>query len=321
MNLSLLHTPDGVRDFYGIELDYKNYIMNRFEENIKLYGYDEIQTPTLEFLNVFLEETNYSYESKTFRFIDRDGETLVLRPDYTPSVARCAVKYFSDENYPLRFFYKGNAFSNKGLYEGKAIEVTQMGIELLKDDTYLADAEVLTIVIKNLIAIGLEDFKICVNTKEEDTSRLNKVISLLNDYGYSKYITYDPDIDSNFMYYTGMVFKVYTYGVGDSICKGGRYNSLLEKYGEGVPAVGCVFMIDNILQSLKKQKIEMKKACHSKIYLIYDDENENDAIKKAEEYRKQDRICVLVKNTDYDDTFKDFCASNDYKVEIFKENS
>ena len=84
MNLSLLNTPDGVRDFYGIELDYKNYIMNRFEENIKLYGYDEIQTPTLEFLNVFLEETNYSYESKTFRFIDRDGETLVLRPDYTP---------------------------------------------------------------------------------------------------------------------------------------------------------------------------------------------------------------------------------------------
>ena len=55
MNLSLLHTPDGVRDFYGAELDLKNYIMNKFENNIKLYGYDEIQTPTLEVLNVFLE--------------------------------------------------------------------------------------------------------------------------------------------------------------------------------------------------------------------------------------------------------------------------
>ena len=109
--------------------------MNRFEETIKSYGYDEIQTPTLEFLNVFLEDEDYLYQTKTFRFIDRDGETLVLRPDYTPSVARCAVKYFSDENIPIRFFYKGNAFSNKGLYEGKAIEVTQMGIELLKDDT------------------------------------------------------------------------------------------------------------------------------------------------------------------------------------------
>ncbi|MBR5918159.1 MAG: ATP phosphoribosyltransferase regulatory subunit, partial [Lachnospiraceae bacterium] len=71
MNLSLLHTPDGVRDFYGAELDLKNYIMNKFEKNIKLYGYDEIQTPTLEFLNVFLEDEDYAYESKTFRFIDR----------------------------------------------------------------------------------------------------------------------------------------------------------------------------------------------------------------------------------------------------------
>ena len=67
MNLSLLHTPDGVRDFYGAELDLKNYIMNKFEKNIKLYGYDEIQTPTLEFLNVFLEDEDYAYESKTFR--------------------------------------------------------------------------------------------------------------------------------------------------------------------------------------------------------------------------------------------------------------
>ena len=158
MNLSLLHTPDGVRDFYGAELDLKNYIMNKFEKNIKLYGYDEIQTPTLEFLNVFLDDEDVAFESKTFRFIDRDGSTLVLRPDYTPGVARCAVKYFSDENKPLRFFYKGNAFSNKGEYEGKAIEVTQMGIELLKDDTVLGDAEVIELVIKNLLSIGLEEF-------------------------------------------------------------------------------------------------------------------------------------------------------------------
>ena len=314
MNLSLLHTPDGVRDFYGVELDNKNYIMKRFEENIKLYGYDEIQTPTLEFLNVFLENNDLSYESKTFRFIDRDGETLVLRPDYTPSVARCAVKYFSDENRPLRFFYKGNAFSNKGLYEGKAIEVTQMGIELLKDDTYLADAEVLSVVIKNLLSIGLNEFKICVNTKEENTDRLNKVISVLNDAGYSDYVTYDPDIDSNFMYYTGMVFKVYTYGVGDSICKGGRYNSLLGKYGESAPAVGCVFMIDNILQSLKKQKTDLNTDKTGKVYLVYSDGNEKEALTQAEEIRKSNKICVTINENLFNEELREFCKNNNYEV-------
>ena len=66
-----------------------------------------------------------------------------------------------------------------------------------------------------------------------DASTGLKVFNLLDKSGYSKYITYDPEIESNFKYYTGILFKVYTYGVGDSICKGGRYNSLLEKYGEG----------------------------------------------------------------------------------------
>lgn len=314
MNLSLLHTPDGVRDFYGDELDFKNSIMDCFEKNIKQYGYDEIQTPTLEFLNVFLEDNDYAYESKTFRFIDRDGETLVLRPDYTPGVARCAVKYFSDENYPLRFYYKGNAFSNKGLYEGKAIEVTQMGIELLKDDTYMADAEVLMLVAKNLLAIGLDEFKICVNTKEANTDRLNKVIDLLKKTPYGEYITYDPDIDSNFMYYTGLVFKVYTYGVGDSICKGGRYNSLLSKYGEGSPAVGCVFLIDNILQSLKKQKIASNFEKDSKTYVVYSEGKEEEALKKSEDLRKEKINVVLINKDLFNDKIKELCETNNYEI-------
>ena len=313
MNLSLLHTPDGVRDFYGSELDLKNFLMNRFENNIKLFGYDEIQTPTLEFLNVFVDD-DVNYESKTFRFIDRDGETLVLRPDYTPSVARCVAKYFSDESYPLRFFYKGNAFSNKGLYEGKAIEVTQMGIELLKDDTYLADAEVLMIVAKNLISIGLEDFKICVYTKEGNLDRLNKTLAILEKEGYKKYIDVDPDIDSNFKYYTGMIFKVYTYGVGESICKGGRYNSLLGKYGEEEPAVGCVFMIDNILQSLKKQRINVNIDKDTKTYILYSDSKEAEAFEQAESLRKQGKITVVVNDKLFDDKLKDSCKENGFEV-------
>ena len=313
MNLSLLHTPDGVRDFYGSELDLKNFLMNRFENNIKLFGYDEIQTPTLEFLNVFVDD-DVNYESKTFRFIDRDGETLVLRPDYTPSVARCVAKYFSDESYPLRFFYKGNAFSNKGLYEGKAIEVTQMGIELLKDDTYLADAEVLMIVAKNLTSIGLEDFKICVYTKEGNLDRLNKTLAILEKEGYKKYIDVDPDIDSNFKYYTGMIFKVYTYGVGESICKGGRYNSLLGKYGEEEPAVGCVFMIDNILQSLKKQRINVNIDKDTKTYIVYSDSKEAEAFEQAESLRKQGKITVVVNDKLFDDKLKDSCKENGFEV-------
>ncbi len=315
MNLSLLHTPDGVRDFYGTELDIKNYIMNKFENNIKQYGYDEIQTPALEFLKVFSELESDGYENKTFRFIDRDGQTLALRPDYTPSVARIAAKYFSDENYPLRFYYKGNAFWNKGLYEGKAIEETQMGIELLKDDTYVADAEVLSIVIENLKMIGLEDFKICVWSKEANGEmRLEKIKNLLANKSLDSYVTIDSSIDSSYQYYTGMIFKVYTYGVGDCICKGGRYNTLLGRFGEDAPAVGCVFKIDDILQSIRRQKINLAQEKPVKTFVVYNDGNVNEQIELADKLRKDGANCTLIKDDLVTDSFNTLCNENGYII-------
>ena len=134
--------------------------------------------------------------------------------------------------------------------------------------------------------------------------------------GYSKYITYDPDIESNFKYYTGILFKVYTYGVGDSICKGGRYNSLLEKYGEGAPAVGCVFMIDNILQSLKKQKINVEDENNSKTFVVYKEGAENEAVNKARELRESGVPCVTVSDSLFNDELKKKCEENDYRIII-----
>ena len=160
----------------------------------------------------------------------------------------------------------------------------------------------------------MEEFKICVYTKENDTARLDKILAILEKEGYSKYIDVDPSIDSNFKYYTGMIFKVYTYGVGESICKGGRYNSLLGKYGEEEPAVGCVFMIDNILQSLKKQRIAVDINKDSKTYVVYSDSNEASAFEKAESLRKQGKIAVVVNDKLFDDNMKDLCKENGYEV-------
>ncbi len=315
MNLSLLHTPDGVRDFYGTELDAKNYIMDCFEKNIKLFGYDEIQTPTLEFIKVFSEDKGSLYDNKMFKFIDRDGETIVLRPDYTPSIARCAAKYFGDDDYPIRFFYKGNSFSNKGLYEGKMVEFTQMGIELLKDDTYIADAEVINIVINNLLSVGLDEFKICISTKDENgKERLEKIVELLSIKGLDKYVTIDLSLDSNFKYYTGMIFKAYTYGVGESICKGGRYDSLIGKYGPDASAVGCVFMIDDILQSLRRQKIDVCTKKSDKTYIVYDETNYKEKAVSADELRVSGKNAILISRDLLNDNFVSMCKENGYTI-------
>ena len=97
MNQRLLHTPDGVRDIYSLECEKKNVLEQRLHQRLKTYGYHDIQTPSFEYFDVFSQEVGTIPSRELFKFFDREGDTLVLRPDYTPSIARSAAKYYMDE--------------------------------------------------------------------------------------------------------------------------------------------------------------------------------------------------------------------------------
>ena len=56
---------------------------------------------------------------------------------------------------------------------------------------------------------------------------------------------------SNFNYYTGIIFKAYTYGSGDQIVAGGRYDKLLGQFGKEAAAVGFAVYMDQILLAVK----------------------------------------------------------------------
>ena len=112
MSRKLVHTPEGVRDIYGDEKAKKTVVEQLLHEKIKGYGYRDIQTPTFEFFDVFSKEVGTTPSKELYKFFDKEGNTLVLRPDFTPSIARCAAKYFMEENVPIRFCYQGNTFTN-----------------------------------------------------------------------------------------------------------------------------------------------------------------------------------------------------------------
>ena len=90
--------------------------------------------------------------------------------------------------------------------------------------------------------------------------RLEKVQEILKAYGVSDYISYDLGMLSKYKYYTGIIFKAYTYGTGDYIVTGGRYDKLLVQFGTDRPAVGFAIVIDRLLQALSRQKIQIPVA-------------------------------------------------------------
>lgn len=166
MSKQLLHTPEGVRDIYGKEYHRKLEVENRLHERIRLYGYQEIQTPTFEFFDVFSKEIGTTPSRELYKFFDKEGNTLVLRPDFTPSIARCAAKYFSEKKVPLRLSYVGNTFTNTSNLQGKLKESTQMGAELIGDPSVEADAEIISLVIKALLDTGLQRFQVSIGEVE-----------------------------------------------------------------------------------------------------------------------------------------------------------
>lgn len=87
--------------------------------------------------------------------------------------------------------------------------------------------------------------------------RLEKLRSVLALYGVDDYISYDLGMLSKYRYYTGVIIKAYTYGVGEAIVKGGRYDKLLQQFGKPAPAVGFVMVIDTIMEALARQNVEL----------------------------------------------------------------
>lgn len=331
MSKKLLHTPEGVRDIYGKEYARKLQVEQKLHESIFSYGYEDIQTPTFEYFDVFSREIGTTPSKELYKFFDKEGNTLVLRPDFTPSMARCAAKYFMEAQEPIRFSYLGNTFTNTSNLQGKLKEVTQMGAELINDASVEADAEIISLVIEALKNAGLERFQVVIGQVEyfkglcqeagldEETEydlrscisgknffaaqelleernvqepyrsvllkvadmfvsmtslgearrlvhnerslaaidRLEQLYEVLKLYGAEESVSFDLGMLSKYNYYTGVIFKAYTYGVGDAVVKGGRYDNLLHQFGKESPAVGFVAVIDDIMEALDCQKTEL----------------------------------------------------------------
>ncbi|MFR0987102.1 MAG: ATP phosphoribosyltransferase regulatory subunit [Frisingicoccus sp.] len=194
-----IHTPEGVRDIYNGECARKNHLSERMKDVLKSYGYRDIQTPTFEFFDIFNQDKGSLPSNQMYKFFDREGIPLFLT-GYHAVHCRAVSKYFSEENFSMRFSYTGNVFINNSSLQGRMKESTQMGAELIGDDSIDADAEMIALAIHLLLAAGLTEFQIDVGRggffkglieeagmDEEKTQELRELIENKNFFGVEPY--------------------------------------------------------------------------------------------------------------------------------------
>jgi ATP phosphoribosyltransferase regulatory subunit len=122
--------------------------------------------------------------------------------------------------------------------------------------------------------------------------RLKRLYQVLEEYGCNQYVSFDLGMLSKFNYYTGVIFSAYTYGVGDAIAKGGRYDSLLGKYGKDAAAIGFVIILDDLMSALYRQNLDIEHE-EAPICLEFDESTFEAKLKEAAELRKQGKKVAL----------------------------
>lgn len=359
MENRLLHTPEGVRDIYGDEMLKRMKIEDILHKKVNSFGFRDILVPTFEYFDIFSRDIGTTPSREIFKFFDNENNTLALRPDFTPGVARAAVKYF-EEDLPIRLCYLGTTFSNSSDLQGKLKEVTELGAEYMGDDSVEADAEMIVLAVELLKAVSLKDFRICIgnaqffyglctdgNIGDEERELLTdyildknyfgmedilssldidpgikQTLNLMSSYvggpevleraaaevksptaqaalerliklneklklcGIDDCLSYDLGLMSRHAYYTGILFRAYTFGTGAAIVRGGRYDDLLGKFGSPKAAIGFTVVIDQIIETLRHQKIDIPVS-EDNVLIVYDRDSYSEALKLAGEKRSE----------------------------------
>ena len=388
MKERLLHTPEGVRDVYGKEFimksDLKDVLINKFH----LYGYDDILTPTFEYFDIFSSNIGTIPSKDLYKFFDNEGNTLVLRPDFTPSIARCVAKYHMGETMPIRLCYTGNTFMNVSDLQGRLKESTQIGVELINDSSANADTEMIALMIDSLRELGLKEFQITIGNVEffkglceelgissemeldlrdyisnknyfgaesmldaaninietktkllkvtelfgssdillkarelvsnerslNAIERLLKIYELLKSQGMDGFITFDMGMLSKYNYYTGVIFRAYTYGASDAIMKGGRYDRLLSEFGNDAPAIGFAIVLDDLYFTLNRLNLLNDKK-ERKVLILFDENNQSASYEEAGRLRKEGIRTVLMQyDPALEDKYTEYADKFDFEV-------
>lgn len=365
--INLLHIPEGVRDIYGSECLNKSRFESVIMECMHRYGYTDIETPTFEYFDIFNRERGTVPSKDMYKFFDKEGNTLVLRPDITPAIARTAAKYYRDFIIPIRLCYRAKQYINHTGLQGKLKQTTQLGVELYNDDSVYADFEMISLTIECIKACGVKDFQLEIGmadfylgiveeagfSEEQETvlreileqknifalenfvsecdapeetkrligrlaelygsadildevkdvklnqrsanaiGRLAELYHLIDEHGYADYISFDLSMLSKYSYYTGVFFRAITYGSGEPIAYGGRYDNLVRQFGMDVPAIGMSITVDYLMMGLDREHL-LPAADRNTTLIFYNGKNAEKAIQTAAEIRaagENARLC------------------------------
>lgn len=151
----------------------------------KLFGFEEVATPIIEFASVFertLGDASDIVNKEMYTFEDRGGERITLRPEGTAGIARAFLSNGLTQKLPLKFFYSGPMFRYERPQKGRQRQFHQIGVEILGVSNHWCDVECISVAHAILDKLEVLPFcKLEINSIGDSESRASYK-SMLVDY-------------------------------------------------------------------------------------------------------------------------------------------
>ncbi len=145
----------GTRDFYPEAMRLRNWIMDAWRRVSLRNGFEEYDSPIFEHLDLFTAKSGQEIAEQLFRFTDRGGRDLAIRPEITPSLARMVNARISSLPRPIKWFSMPRLCRAESPQKGRLREFFQWNIDVIGSDDVLADAECIYVAVDLLGELGL----------------------------------------------------------------------------------------------------------------------------------------------------------------------
>ena len=157
----------GFRDFPPGDLEQRAHVFDAWRRVSRRYGFLEYDGPPLETLELYVEKSGAEIVEQLYTFTDKGGREVALRPEMTPSLARILGEKSRSLPKPIRWFSIPQLFRYERQQRGRLREHFQWNVDIVGEESVLADAEVLAVAIDalRLLGLGPADFRARVSDR------------------------------------------------------------------------------------------------------------------------------------------------------------
>lgn len=135
--------PTGVHPLLTEETARRRRIEARFVDAFAAAGFDEVVLPIIDYVEPYASLVDSAAAKQSYRFVDREGDLVAIRADFTPMLARALAPSIADGDLPLRLYYRGDVIRVEASRLGANRELFQIGAEIVGDDSVDADVAML----------------------------------------------------------------------------------------------------------------------------------------------------------------------------------